>query len=169
MPVAHEFRAFASSSNVLLVTKIATISSMGIFAGTALNYNTVVMPSLRKFASSSSLAVWAEMYVLAKPIQISTIAISAVGASALYYKTRNPYYLAGAAMMAVIVPYTTILLHPINNKLLDIRKHGRNISQVEEMLIRWDAIHFGRSLLSYGAMLMTLYAALRGSQARVTL
>ena len=66
MPVAHEFRAFANSSNMLLFTKIVTISSMGIFAGTALNYNTVVMPSLRKFASSSSLAVWAEMYLLAK-------------------------------------------------------------------------------------------------------
>jgi len=66
MPIAHQFRAFANSTNVLLIAKIVTISSMGIFAGTALNYNTITMPSLRKFASSSSLAVWAEMYQLAK-------------------------------------------------------------------------------------------------------
>lgn len=66
MPVAHEFKAFASSSNILLVTKVLTISSIGVFAGTSLNYNLIVMPSLRKFASSSSLAVWAEMSLLAK-------------------------------------------------------------------------------------------------------
>ncbi|KAG0048975.1 hypothetical protein BGZ83_006160 [Gryganskiella cystojenkinii] len=162
MPIAHQFRAFTSSSNLLLITKIVTISSMGIFAGTALNYNTVTMPSLRKFASSSSLAVWAEMYHLAKPIQISMIVVSAIGGAGLYYKTHNTYYLAGALMMAAIIPYTTTLLYPINHKLLDIRKTGRDDGTVEEMLIRWDAIHFGRSLLSYSAMIVTLYGALKG-------
>ncbi|GJJ72937.1 hypothetical protein EMPS_05295 [Entomortierella parvispora] len=161
MPIAHQFRAFTDSTNVLLIAKIATISSMGIFAGTALNYNTVTMPSLRKFASSSSLAVWAEMYQLAKPIQISTIVLSALGGAGLYYKTQNSYYLAGALMMVVIIPYTTTLLYPINNKLLDIRKTGRDDGTVEEMLIRWDAIHFGRTLLGYGAMIVTLYGALK--------
>ncbi|KAF9909320.1 hypothetical protein EC991_008831 [Linnemannia zychae] len=162
MPIAHQFKAFASSTNVLLVTKVITISSIGIFAGTALNYNTIVMPSLRKFASSSSLAVWAEMYLLAKPIQITTIAVSALGGAFLFYKTSNPYYLYSAVIMASIAPYTTTLLYPINNKLLEIRKHGGDDRPVEEMLIRWDAIHFGRTLLSYGAFVLTLYAALRG-------
>ncbi|KAF9080543.1 hypothetical protein BGX29_001952 [Mortierella sp. GBA35] len=166
MPVAHEFKAFASSTNVLLVTKIVTISSIGIFAGTALNYNTIVMPSLRKFASSSSLAVWAEMFLLAKPIQISTIALSALGGTFLFYKTANPYYLYSAALMASIAPYTYTLLYPINNKLLEIRKHGGNDRPVEEMLVRWDAIHFGRTLISYGAFVLTLYGALRGAPSR---
>lgn len=65
-------------------------------------------------------------------------------------------------MMAVLVPYTTTLLYPLNNKLLDIRKTGRDDGTVEEMLIRWDAIHFGRTLLSYGAVVVTLYGALKG-------
>ncbi|KAG0358285.1 hypothetical protein BC939DRAFT_462607 [Gamsiella multidivaricata] len=169
MPIAHQFRAFASSSNLLLVTNIVTVSSMGIFAGSALNYNTIIMPSLRRFASASSLSVWAEMYLLARPIHITNIVISAIGGSTLYYHTRNPYYLAGAAMMALIAPYTTTLLYPINNKLLDVRKHGRDDLEVEEMLIQWDAIHFGRTLLSYGAMVVTLYAALRGPRTRIVL
>lgn len=66
MPMVHQFRTFANSSNMVLVTQIATISSMGVFAGTALCYNTVIMPSLRNFASTSSLAVWGEMFALAK-------------------------------------------------------------------------------------------------------
>lgn len=95
-------------------------------------------------------------------MQIITIVLSAIGGSTLYYKTRNPYYLAGAAMMTLIVPYTATLLQPINTKLLDIRKFGRDDPQVESMLIRWDALHFGRTILGFGAMTVTLYAALRG-------
>ncbi|KAG0372195.1 hypothetical protein BGX24_000582 [Mortierella sp. AD032] len=169
MPIAHQFTAFASSSNILLVTKVITISSIGIFAGTALNYNTVVMPSLRKFASSSSLAVWSEMYLLAKPIQISTITISALGGMFLFNKTANPYYLYSSILMASLVPYTMTLLYPINNKLLEIRKHGGDDRPVEEMLIRWDTIHFGRTVMSYSALLLTLYGALRGAGRAVLL
>ncbi|KAF9119791.1 hypothetical protein BGW39_011909 [Mortierella sp. 14UC] len=169
MPIAHQFTAFASSTNILLATKVITISSIGIFAGTALNYNTIVMPSLRKFASASSLAVWAEMFLLAKPIQITTIATSAMGGIFLFYKTANPYYLYSAVLMASIVPYTYTLLYPINNKLLAIRKHGGDDRPVEEMLVRWDAIHFGRTLISYGAFVLTLYGALRGNPGRAGL
>ena len=70
-------------------------------------------------------------------------------------------------MMAAIIPYTKVLFDSIDSKLLDIRKHGGDDRGVEEMLIRWDALHFGRTLLSYGAMVVTLYAALRGHQGRI--
>lgn len=63
-------------------------------------------------------------------------------------------------MMASLVPYTISLLHPINHKLLDIRKSGKDDRHVEEMLVRWDTIAFGRTLVSYGAMFITLYGAL---------
>ncbi len=73
-------------------------------------------------------------------IQISTIVVSAIGGTTLFYKTGNTCYLGGALMMAVIAPYTRFLLYPINDRLLGIRKHGqgRDDSSVEEMLIRWD-------------------------------
>ncbi|KAG0283211.1 hypothetical protein BGZ98_006420, partial [Dissophora globulifera] len=64
MPVATPgFRALASTANILLVTNVVTVAAMGIFAGSALHSNAVVMPALRNFASSSSLAVWAEIYL----------------------------------------------------------------------------------------------------------
>ncbi|KAI9241159.1 hypothetical protein MVEG_05646 [Podila verticillata NRRL 6337] len=159
----HQLRAFANSSNLLLVTKMITIGSMGVFAGGALSYSTMIMPTLRKFASTSSLAVWCEMYLIAKPIQISMIVISSLGGAGLYYQTKNHCYLYGSLMMASLVPYTVSLLYPINHKLLDIRKSGKDDPHVEEMLVRWDAIAFGRTLISYGAMFITLYGALRAS------
>ncbi|KAG0213567.1 hypothetical protein B0O80DRAFT_421024 [Mortierella sp. GBAus27b] len=164
MPL-HHIGAFANTSNAILVTQIATISSIGIFAGTALNYNTIIMPSLRNFSASSSLSVWAEMFKRAYPTQISMIIFSAVSGSGLFYKTRNPYYLAGAAMMILNLPYTFTLMMPINNELLNIRKQGSggDTSRVEPLLNSWETRHFGRTVLGFGALAVTLFAALRGS------
>ncbi|KAF9104419.1 hypothetical protein BGX27_010109 [Mortierella sp. AM989] len=163
---AH-FRAIANTSNMLIITKIVTISSMGIFVGSAVNYNVIIMPSLRQFASTSSLAVWSAMYMHAKPFQMLNILVGTIGASILYFKTKDPYYLTGALLMASIVPYNKATVYPINKKLLDIRKHGKEDPKVEEMMARWDALHFGRTLISYAAMAVTLYAELRGHQLRV--
>ncbi|KAF8953107.1 hypothetical protein BGZ46_003280 [Entomortierella lignicola] len=142
----------ADPSTLLLVTKIITISSMGIFAGSAINYNTIIMPSLRQFASGSSLAVWSAMYMRAKPFQMVTISLSAIGATVLYLKTRDSYYLAGALLMAGIIPYNKALVYPINKKLLDIRKHSKEDPNVENMMSQWDSLQFGRSLISYAAL-----------------
>ncbi|KAG0328045.1 hypothetical protein BG004_002631 [Podila humilis] len=165
MPV-QLLKAFASGSNMLLATKMITVGSMGIFAGGALSYSTFIMPTLRKFASSSSLAVWCEMYQYAKPIQIAMTTISSLGAAGLYYQTKNQYYLYGSLLMGTLVPYTLSLLYPINNKLLEIRRSGKDSPHVEEMLARWDAIAFGRTLISFGAMFVTLYGALRSPTGR---
>ncbi|KAF9435120.1 hypothetical protein BGZ76_006870 [Entomortierella beljakovae] len=144
--MANQLRELVNAPNLILFTKIITVSSMGIYAGSAYNYNAVIMPSLRKFAST---------------FQIANIAVSVMGASILYFRTKDTYYLLGALLMASMLPYNKTLVYPINKKLLDIRKHGGNDSKVEEILAKWDSLHFVRTLLSFGATVSTLYAGLR--------
>ena len=64
--VNYQFQAFANSNNTLLVGKMIAVTSLGLYAGTALTFNTVIMPSLRKFSSSSSLAIWHENFQVGK-------------------------------------------------------------------------------------------------------
>ena len=64
--VNYQFQAFANSNNTLLVGKMIAVTSLGLYAGTALTFNTVIMPSLRKFSSSSSLAIWHENFQAGK-------------------------------------------------------------------------------------------------------
>ncbi|KAG0313939.1 hypothetical protein BGZ99_008470 [Dissophora globulifera] len=97
-----------------------------------------------------------------KVLQVVTVAISTLGASVLFYKSRNPYFLAGAALTAAIASYTSLLLYPINHQLLNIRNHGREDPAVEEMPVRWSTIQSGRMLLSCSAMVTILYGALQG-------
>lgn len=97
---------------------------------------------------------------------MTTTVLSALGGLILFSKTANPYYLYSSILMISLIPYSRLLLLPINSKLLEIRKRGGDDRPVEELLIRWDALHFGRTVIGYGALVLMLYGALRGPSGR---
>ncbi|KAF9928953.1 hypothetical protein FBU30_002009 [Linnemannia zychae] len=170
MAIDFQFQALANSDNTLVAGKVIAVASLGLFAGTALSFNTVVMPSLRKFSSASSLAIWAEAYNSSKFLEYGLIAASAAGSAGLYHKTKNVSYLYGAATIASVIPYTLIALYPTAKKLLAIRQNNTvggksdsmkdnksNDADVEALLSRWSIFHFGRTVIGLGALFVTLY------------
>ncbi|KAI1314438.1 hypothetical protein EDD11_002182 [Mortierella claussenii] len=170
MAIEFQFDSFANSSNMLLVGKIATVASIGIFAGTALSYSAIIMPSLRKFSSASSVAIWSETFHASKFLQLSMIAVGVAGSAGLYYQTKNASYLYSAITLATVVPYTLVALLPVSKKLFAIRQNNTvngksnsmkdnksDDSQVEELLNRWSLIYAGRTFLGYAALLTALY------------
>ncbi|KAF9360405.1 hypothetical protein BGX26_009530 [Mortierella sp. AD094] len=173
MAIDFQFKNFANPSNALLLGKAVTVASIGIFAGTALSYNTIIMPSIRKFSSTSSLAIWNETLNTSKVLQTSMKTVSIIGSVGLFYKTKNPSYLYGALTMALIIPYTFFVIAPINKKLIAIRQSNTvdgksnslkdnksDDSNVEYLLSRWNLLHAGRTLLSYGALFVTIYGVI---------
>ncbi|CAO3567288.1 unnamed protein product [Mortierella alpina] len=182
MAIDFHFQSLTDSSNALLVGKIATVASIGIYAGTALTFNTIIMPSLRKFSTSSSIAIWNETAVAAKNFQISSVLISVAGSTGLYYKTKNPSYLYAAVTMASLIPYNLLALVPINRKLFAIREsntvNGRSNSMkdsvsddsvAEALLSRWNLFQYGRTLLGFGALIAALYGVASDSSVRFIL
>ncbi|KAF9175500.1 hypothetical protein BGX21_005513 [Mortierella sp. AD011] len=173
MAIDIQFKAFANPSNALLLGKAVTVASIGIFAGTALSYNTIIMPSIRKFSTTSSLAIWNETVNTSKALQTTMKAISIIGSAGLYHKTKNAAYLYGALTMALIIPYTLLAIAPLNKALVTIRQNNTvngksnslkdnksNDSNVEGLLTRWNRLHAGRTLLSYGALFITIYGVI---------
>ncbi|KAF9336258.1 hypothetical protein BG006_009214 [Podila minutissima] len=73
-----------NGENVLSFFKTATIASMGIAAGSALSYNAMIMPALRKFSASRAVSVWVETAHGAMSIQVSAVAISVLSGSYIY-------------------------------------------------------------------------------------
>ncbi|KAF9099549.1 hypothetical protein BGX29_010211 [Mortierella sp. GBA35] len=170
MAIDFQFQALANSDNTLVAGKVIAVASLGLFAGSSLSFSAVIMPSLRKFSSASSLAIWTESHNHSKFLELSLIAASVAGSAGLYYKTKNVSYLYGAATAAAVIPYTLIALLPINKKLLAIRQNNTiggkadsmkdnksNDSDVEALLSRWSLFHFGRTILGLGALFVTLY------------
>ncbi|GJJ73309.1 hypothetical protein EMPS_05667 [Entomortierella parvispora] len=169
--VNYQFQAFANSNNTLLVGKMIAVTSLGLYAGTALTFNTVIMPSLRKFSSSSSLAIWHESFQVSKVQQLSLTAVGVATNAGLFHKTKNPFYLYSAVALALTFPLSILGLRPISNKLIAIREantvQGKanslkdsesDDSVVDRLLSRWNLVHGARTALSVGALLSALYA-----------
>ncbi|KAF8933984.1 hypothetical protein EDD21DRAFT_418677 [Dissophora ornata] len=182
MAIDFHLQSFASSSNTLLAGKMITVGALGIYAGTALSYNAIIMPALRKFSSSSSVAIWHETFTTAKNSQLSMIAASILGSAGLYYKTKNISYLYSAAIVATSIPYTLLTLLPINKKLFEIR-HQNTVngksnslkdsksddSVAEDLLRRWNRFHFGRTIMGFSAFFFALYGAISDRGVRFVL
>ncbi|KAG0099670.1 hypothetical protein BGZ93_006479 [Podila epicladia] len=153
---AH-IQRFADHSNTLLVGKFVAVASIGIYAGNAFFYSNALMPALAKFSTASSVAVWSEIFHKVKGTQITSMALGALSGAGLFYKTDNRFYLYSAAIMASLIPYTSLLLVPVSKKLLDIRKHNKDDGTADILLRRWSKIHFGRTLLGFAALFSATY------------
>ncbi|KAG0377911.1 MAG: hypothetical protein J3R72DRAFT_431253 [Linnemannia gamsii] len=170
MAIDFQFQALANSDNTLVAGKVIAVASLGLFAGSSLSFSAVIMPSLRKFSSASSLAIWTEAQNSSKYLDLGLIASGIAGSAGLYYKTKNISYLYGAITIASVIPYTLITLYPTAKKLLSIRQNNTiggksdsmkdnkyNDSDVETLLSRWSLFHLGRTVLGLGALFVTLY------------
>ncbi|KAF9905493.1 hypothetical protein EC991_001602 [Linnemannia zychae] len=164
MAVQQFFTNIINSSSALVSAKILTVASIGLFAGQALAYNVIIMPALRTVSPEAALPIWAKSYNIGKNIQVSLIATSILAGLPVYYKTQNAFFLIGPLVMASIIPFTLAFIMPVNHTLLDIlegkesSKMGSE-SNLSELYIKWDLLHFGRTVLSLGALGLTLYGS----------
>ncbi|KAF9994128.1 hypothetical protein BGZ79_001144 [Entomortierella chlamydospora] len=147
-------------STTLTVGKSLTVASIGLFAGVALSYNSIIMPALRKISNENALPVWAHSYNIGKKLQVGFIMTSLVTGVSVYSRTENPYYLAGSLIMTSIIPYTLAFIMPVNNTLLSILDGKKSDGNIERLLTKWDQLHFGRTLMGVAAFGLVLYGEL---------
>lgn len=98
---------------------------------------------------------------------------SLVSGAVVYARTENPYFLIGPLIMTSIIPYTLLLIMPVNKTLLGIlggrggasksKRELASTDSVEELFVKWDLLHFGRTVLSTAAMCFTLYGVFKES------
>ncbi|KAG0284475.1 hypothetical protein BGZ96_011146 [Linnemannia gamsii] len=149
-----------NGENFLLFTKSITIASIGIATGAGLSYNAMIMPSLAKFAPSSSLAVFCETAFPAMSIQVSAIAVSVLGGSYIYYMTKNRFFLYSSLIMASILPYTAAFFLPINARLFEMNKTGRDDGTIGKKMAQWNRNQYGRVGLNALALFVSLFGVL---------
>ncbi|KAF9313104.1 hypothetical protein BG003_005609 [Podila horticola] len=116
------------------------------------------MPALRRAHTDAALPVWAHSYNIAKNLQVALIGTSLLSGLGVYYKTDNIQYLIPPALLAIAVPFTYAFIMPVNHELLGILNGtGKKNHTVEQLLNKWDLLHFGRTVLSMTAFVLALY------------
>ena len=81
---------------------------------------------------------------------------SAMGAAVAWYLDTDPYrhlFLASSVMMFCMLPWTKLIIMPINNQLMDGEVPAKKEDElVANMMRKWDKVHLVRTVLSGAAM-----------------
>src|SRR5579864_8560775 len=126
---------------------ILSAACAGLFCGAALYVNFVEHPAriscgpelaLREFAPSYQRAT-----IMQVPLAIGGLALGLIAA----WQLHDQWVAIGAVLLAASVPFTLIVLFPINKQLLDPTLDSRS-PRATSLLRLWNRLHAIRSLLS---------------------
>lgn len=130
---------------VLLLKVIATLTA-AFFAGGSLFVSIVLYPAIMT-ESASAVAQFKNMYRHAAPWQGSNAIVSGLAAVIVSVLTADWWWASGGLLVFAAVPFTLLVMLPVNNRLLDEKappSAGLSIS----LLRRWGRLHWVRNILS---------------------
>jgi hypothetical protein len=98
------------------------------------------------------------MYRRAAPLQVGLAVLGTAAGLRAWGHGRGGLWLLGALLLFAVVPFTLIVIMPVNKRLL-APERGPDAPDTEPLLRRWGSLHAVRTLLS-GAAFAVLLAAL---------
>jgi uncharacterized membrane protein len=142
-----------------LAQAIAILCCM-IFAGAAIYINLVEQPARMACGTKTAATVWAPSYKRATAMQAPLAILSFVAGVAAWLLGGGVMWLIGAVLIGLVVPFTFIVIMPVNHRLLS---PGRDLASAETraLLQNWGRLHAVRSMLSLAAALVFLVQLLK--------
>jgi uncharacterized membrane protein len=137
---------------------VATFAS-GILAGAAIYINLVEQPARLSCGNELAVTQWRPSCKRGTVMQAPLALIGALAALLSYSANRRFTWLVGGLFLLLIIPFTLVVILPINEKLqsqeLDLRSDDAG-----DLLRRWGRLHAVRSILSLAAFLLFLISLL---------
>jgi Domain of unknown function (DUF1772) len=130
---------------VALLKVIATLSA-AFFAGGGLFVSMVLYPAIM-MNSASAVAQFGNMYRHAAPWQGSNAIICLLAAVIVSALTDDWWWALGGLLVGASVPFTLLVMMPVNNRLLD-EKAPPIPDEAVALLKHWGRLHWVRNILS---------------------
>ena len=137
---------------ITILQFIAVISGT-LFTGAALYINLVEHPARMGCETKIAATVWAPSYKRATVMQATLAVVSFLTGTSTWLLGGGISWLLGSILIGLVVPFTLIVIMPINHKLLE---PGRDLSTDETRLLleKWGQLHAVRSALSLAAAII---------------
>lgn len=134
---------------------IAASAAM-LFAGAALYINVVEHPARMALETRSAARQWAPSYKRATLMQAPLALVSLLSGVMAWLLGASLWWLAAALLIGSVVPYTLIVVMPVNQKILE---PDRDLSSAEtrELLQKWARLHGVRTALSLVASAINVW------------
>jgi hypothetical protein len=134
------------------IFQIAATLTCGIFTGAAIYINLVEHPARMKCGTKLAVTEFGPSYHRAAVMQASLAAFGSITAMAAWWMGSSSWWLVGGVSLFAVIPFTLIVILPINEKLLgpDLDKDS---DLAHGLLTTWNRLHAVRSFLSFMAFL----------------
>jgi len=140
---------------VIYLTKLLAIYCSGVFFGAALYVSLVQHPATLETGSDFAVRFFPPMYRRAAVLQASLALVGCASAIAAWFSGAGDLWLAAAILIGSVVPFTLIVIKPVNDALL----RGRDdASKAGALLTRWGYLHWARTFAGGLAFLICLVA-----------
>jgi Domain of unknown function (DUF1772) len=128
------------------LAEVVAIFCCGLFFGAALYISLVQHPAALETGNDFAARFFPAMYGRAAVFQASLASIGCVAAIAAWLAGAGRLWLAAAVLLGSVVPFTLVVIKPVNDALLE----GGNVSPVElgVLLVRWGYLHWARTVAS---------------------
>ena len=120
------------------------------FAGAAIYVNIAEQPARLTLDDRALLAEWKPSYARGFAMQASLALASALAGFIAFWLTRDWGWMLGALLIFANWPYTLLVILPVNKRIEATAPDQAN-AETRALIVRWGALHAGRSLLGVGA------------------
>jgi hypothetical protein len=136
--------------------KILAILSCGIFTGATVYVNLVEHPARMSCGTSLALTEWAPSYKRGAVMQAPLAVLGFAFGMTAWLVGAGLGWLGGAALIGLVVPFTLIVIMPVNKRLLASIDNAAS-DDTRRLLDTWNRLHAVRSLLSVTAFVIFLF------------
>lgn len=131
-----------------------------LFAGAAIYILVAEQPARLALEDRSLLLHWQEGYPRAARMQAGLAVLASLVGALAFWRNHTPLWLVGAALMLANLPFTLIVIAPVNDTLLALGVDQAGAAS-RALIERWGWLHAARAALAVLAMATLSTAILR--------
>ena len=136
-----------------MFAEIISFIFTGLFAGAALYVSLVEHPARMSNTLNVALAEFRPSYKRAAVMQVILAVVGAAGAIGAYFLGRGVSTLVAGIVLAIVIPFTLVVIMPINRQLLDETRMAQT-PDTQELLEKWGRLHNVRTIASLLALVI---------------
>ena len=144
---------------VLKLLEFIAILSCCLFAGAALYINLAEHPARMQCGTELAATVFGPSYKRAAKMQATLAVVATICAIGSWLSSGSIFWLVGAFLIFFVIPFTLVVIRPINDQLLAPNPDRRSTA-TQALLVHWGHLHAIRTTASLAATAIFLLAAL---------